>query len=243
MLQTENDKNDIKTDLMNRLKDQACRIMAFAKEKQTNIECVIYVDRNGNDAVAYVYDSKPFTMTATTTFDKLAQDNYGNPDLGPIISYYNKIQFEHNVPAGTEIKIPILTRQEQNLRNRIYASPQMHDNYGRDMAIDDDGDFAVSGGDFAVVSGVKNLNQAMNNRLSTAVEKRIRVGVYGIRAAIGDPLAVDSYLLGSIERTFEADPRVDEIEEITFEGRGDALFVMVYYTDINGNKNTYQGEI
>ena len=243
MLQTENDKKDIIIDLMNKLKDQACRVMALAKEKQTNIECVIYVDREGNDAVAYVYDSKPYTMTTTTTFDKLAQDNYGNPSLGPLISYYNKIQFEHNVPAGTEIKIPILARDEQNLRNRIYASPQMQDNYGRDIKIGDDGDFAVSGGDFATVSGPNNLSQALGNRLTTAVEKRIRIGTYGIRATIGDPQAIDSYLYGSIERTFIEDPRVDKIEEIIFEGRGDALFVKVNYRDINGNTNTYQGVI
>ena len=243
MIETENDRQDIATDLMNRLLDQACRVMALAKEKQTNVECVVYVDNEGNDAITCVYGYKTVQMTTTTTFDKLAKDHLGNPDLGPLISYYNKIQFEHNVPAGTDIRIPMLTKENQNQHNRIYASPQMQDNYGRDLAITDDGDFAVSGGDLAVVSGPNNLRQALANRLATAADKRIRIGAYGIRATIGDPLAVDSYLLGSIERTILEDPRIDRIEDIEIRGDGDALFISVTYTDINGNQDEYQGEI
>jgi hypothetical protein len=243
MIETDNDRQDIVTDLMNRLLDQTFRIMALAKEKQTNIECVVYVDNNGNDAIACVYDYKIVNMTTITTFDKLAQDYLGNPDYGPLISYYNKIQFEHGVPAGTDIKIPILTKEDKNQNNRIYASPQMQDNYGRDLALADDGDFAVSGGDLAVVSGPNNLSQALANRLTTAADKRIRIGVYGIRATIGDPLAIDSYLMGSIERTIKEDPRIERIEDLEIRGEGDALFISVTYTDINGNHDEYQGEI
>jgi len=243
MLQTENDRKDIITDLINQLQDQSFRVMALAKEKQTNIESIIYVDDDGNDAVAYVYDSKNVKMTTSTTFDKLAQEHYGDPNLGPLISFYNKIQFEHNVTAGIDIKIPVLSRQNQNLRNRIYASPQMQDNYGRDLMIGDDGDFAVKNGDLAVVSGPDNLSQALGNRLTTAAEKRIRVGAYGIRATLGDPVAIDSYLLGSIERTSEEDPRIEKTEEIIIEGRGDALYVSVNYMDINGNPGIYEGVI
>ena len=244
MLETENDRKDALVDLLNQLYDQACRIVAISKEKQTNIECVVYVDKEGNDAIAQVYDYKTVQMTSTTTFDKLALDYMGDPDLGQLISYYNQIQFEHNVPAGTNIKIPILTKNNRNQNNRIYAQPQMQENYGRDILIDENGDFGVSvSGDIAAISGQDNLLQAITNRLTTAVEKRIRIGVYGIRATIGDPMAIDSYLLGSIERTIREDPRIEKIDDISFEGRGDALFITVTYTDINGNQDNYQGEI
>jgi hypothetical protein len=243
MIETENDKQDRIVDLVNRLLDQSYRVMAKAKEKQTNVECVVYVDQDGNDAIAYVYDSKTVQMTSTTTFDKLARDYLGNPDLGPLISYYNKIQYEHDLEAGTDIKIPVLTKQESNQYNRIYASPQMQDNYGRDIAIGDDGDFAVAGGDLAVVSGPENLVQAIANRLTTASEKRIRIGAYGIRTAIGDPMAINSYLLGSIEQTVKEDPRIERIDDIYFEGKGDALFITLTYTDINGNRDNYEGKI
>jgi hypothetical protein len=243
VLETENDKNDILADLMNQLYDQACRVVAISKEKQTNIECVIYVDNNGNDAIAYVYDYKTVQMTSTTTFDKLALDYLGDPDMGPVISYYNQIQFEHKIPAGTDIKIPVLTKNNINQNNRIYATPQMQDNYGRDLKIGDNGDFATLNGDLTDISGADNLLQATNNRLATAAEKRIRIGVYGIRATIGDPMAVNSYLMGSIERTMKEDPRIERIEDISFEGRGDALFLTVIFIDINGNQDEYQGEI
>jgi len=243
MIETENDKQDRIVDLMNRLLDQSYRVMALAKEKQTNIECVVYVDNEGNDTIAYVYDYKTVQMTSTTAFDSLAKDYLGDPNLGPIISYYNKIQFEHAVPAGTDIKIPVLTKQEQNQNNRIYATPQMQDNYGRDIAIADNGDFAVANGDLAVVSGPDNLAQAIGNRLTTTSKKRLRIGAYGIRATIGDPLAIESYLFGSIEQTIKEDPRIEKIEEIEVRGDEDALFVSVTYTDINGNQDKYEGDV
>jgi hypothetical protein len=243
VIETNNDKQDRIVDIMNRLLDQTYRVMALAKEKQTNIECVVYVDQEGNDAIAYVYDYKTVQMTSSTTFDKLAQDYLGDPNLGPVISYYNKIQNEHALQSGIEIKIPILTKQDQNQENRIYAAPDRHDSYGRDLALDDNGDFEVRGGDLAVVSGPKNLSQAIANRLTTASEKRIRVGAYGIRTSIGDPAAIDSYLYGSIEQTVKEDPRVERIDDIQFQGNGDALYVSIAYTDINGNQDEYEGKI
>jgi hypothetical protein len=243
MIETENDRQDVIVDLINRLLDQSYRVMAKAKEKQTNIECAVYVDHDGNDAIAYVYDSKIVQITSTTTFDRLARDYLGDPNLGPLISYYNKIQYEHDLLSGIDVKIPILTKQESNQNNRIYASPQMQDNYGRDIAIADDGDFAVVGGDLAVASGPENLSQAIANRLTTASEKRIRIGAYGIRAAVGDPMAINSYLLGSIEQTVKEDPRIERIDDIYFEGQRDALFILLTYTDINGNRDNYEGKI
>jgi hypothetical protein len=243
VIETENDKQDRIVDLMNRLLDQSFRIMAFAKEKQTNIESVVYVDYEGNDAIAIVYGHKTVQMTSTTTFDSLAKDYLGDPNLGAIISYYNKIQFEHAVPAGTDIKIPDLIKQDHNQNNRIYATPQMQDNYGRDLAIADNGDFAVANGDLAVVSGPDNLFQAIGNRLATTRKKRLRIGAYGIKATIGDPIAVESYLFGSIEQTLKEDPRIEKIEEIYVEGDNDALFVSVCYQDINGNQDKYEGNV
>ena len=243
MLQTENDRNDIAIDLLNQLQDQIFRVMAIAKEKQTNIECITYVDNNGNDSIAYVYDYKKIKLTNTKTFDKVAQEYYGNPDLGSLIAFYNKIQFEHNIPVGTEIKIPIISKQTQNQNNRIYASPKMQDNYGRDISLNTDGDFAVIRGDLAVVSGNNNLYQSITNRLTTAIGKRIRNGTYGIRATIGDTVAIDSYLFGSIEMTVKEDPRIEKIEEISIEGSGDALYININYKDINGNTDVIQEEI
>jgi hypothetical protein len=242
MVETENDKQDEITLLLDKMLDSANRLVALAKEKQSNAESVIYVDDDGNDASITVYDYRTMQMTSSTTFDKLAQELYGDPSYGTLIAYYNKIQNEHEVEAGTTLKIPVLTEAESTA-NRIYAVPEMQDNYGRDISIGDGGEFEVANGDFAIVSGKENLWQALCGRLTTASDKRIRLGAYGIRASIGDPLAIDSYLMSSIEQTVREDPRIDRIEEIQFEGKGDALSISVTYTDINGSRGNYKGEI
>jgi hypothetical protein len=243
MIETENDRMDNIILLTNKLMDQVCRVMALAKEKQTNVESVIYVDDSGNDAAARVYDYKIVKMTSSTTLDKLAQDELGDPSLGPLIAYYNKIQNEHAIPAGTDIKIPVLVKEEKNQSNRVYAPPELQDNYGRDMAVTDSGGFAVEGGDFAVVKGPQNLHQAMGNRFATASNKRIRIGAYGIKNSIGDPTAIGMYLLSSIEQTMNEDPRIERIDDIQVEGRGDKFHINVTYTDINGNQNSYAGDV
>lgn len=243
MIETENDKEDALVLLTNQLVDTACRMVALAKEKQTNIETVVYVDDDGNDALANVYDYKTVKMTSATTFDKLAQDEYGDPSLGALLAYYNKIQNEHQVEAGTALKIPVLAEREQSLNNRIYAPPELQDCYGRDIALTDSGGFKVEMGDFAVVKGPQNLHQAVGNRLTTASGKRIRVGAYGMRNSIGDAMGVNGYLMASIEQTMKEDPRIARVEELEIEGRGDKLHINVKYSDINGNTDAYIGEI
>jgi hypothetical protein len=243
MVETENDKEDRLVLTLNKCLDYVYRLVALAKERQTNVEQVIYTDGDGNDAVALVYDYRIIKMTGATTFDRLAQDYYANPDLGPLIAYYNRTQNEHRLEAGVDIKIPVLEQAANTARGRIYATPEMQDNYGIDIAISDTGDFPVKDGDFATVGGPDNLAQAIGNRLTTAGNKRIRLGTYGIRLAIGDAVAVNSFLLSSIEQTVLGDPRIERVDDISFRGEGDALFVTITYTDINGHQDTRQEKI
>jgi len=243
MTETDNDKKDAAVLLANRLVDMSCRIAALAKEKQTNVETVIYVDNNGNDVAANVYDYKTVKMTSATTLDNLAQEKYGDPSLGTLLAYYNKIQNEHTVEAGTVLRIPVLNIQDQNLNNRIYAPPELQDCYGRDIALTDSGGFKIENGDFAIIKGPQNLHQAVANRLATAIGKRIRAGAYGVRNSTGDPMAMNGYLMASIEQTLKEEPRIASVDEIEFEGKGDKLYISVKYTDINSNQDTYIGEI
>ena len=242
MLETESDKKDALIDTQAELSSSICKMVAAVKQKQTMCEPIVYVDNDGNDAIAYAYDSRKIRMSSSMTLDALAYKYLGSPDYAGIIACYNGIQNEHEIAAGTVIKIPVLTPEKANQNNRIYAVPGDSDNYGRDIAIDDDGDFAVSGGDIAVVSGVENLNQAIAMRLTTAAEKRIRLNAYGIKAQIGEN-AVKNYLLSTVEQTVLADPRVSEINEITLKGDNDKVYITVEYTDINGNKQKMNEEI
>lgn len=240
---TDNDKEDIIIDNSDAIIDCACKYVSIAKEKQTNVKAVVYVDNDGNDAVAYVYDYTLYTWKSTDTFDKLANDYLGDANLGTLIAYYNGISVEHEIESGTKIKIPILTENTSNQNNKIYAAPEKQDNYGIDIQIDKDGNFAVKNGDFDTVSGSDNLAQGMANRLTTASQKRIRLSAYGIRATIGDTMAVQSYLMSSIEQTVMQDPRIKTLDELVFNGKKDALNIDLNYTDINGETGKYSGEI
>jgi hypothetical protein len=39
------------------------------------------------------------------------------------------------------------------------------------------------------------------------------------------------------------DTRIARVDELEIEGKGDKLYITVTYTDINGSKDTYIGEI
>lgn len=240
---TEKDRLDLLTDYLAQMEETACELVALVKERQTTTETVIYVDTDGNDAVAKVYDYRSYEWKSKDTLDKLAYDFMGNADYGTLIAYYNRIQNESEIEAGTRIKIPILSETTGSRGNRIYAVPEKWSNYGTDIAIDDNGDFAISGQDARTVTEVENLAQAIANRLETASARRIRLTAYGIRSNIGDPVAVESYLTSTIEQTIKADPRIREVNEITFYGDGDTLNLEVSYTDINGNEGNYKGEL
>ncbi len=240
---TDNDKQDLLTDYLSQLEDSACIAVALSKQKQANAIAVIYVGEDGNDTTITVYDFTYHTWKSTDTFDRLANDYLGNPDYGTVIAYFNSVANESELKAGVKIKIPVLTEESSNTNNKIYAEPDKQENYGTDIEIDTDGDFALLDGDIKTIDGRDNLTQAIALRLTTASKKRIRLASYGIRSTIGDPIAVESYLSGSIEQTIKMDPRVAEVNELTFRGNRDQLMLEVVYTDINGDTGMYKGDI
>lgn len=243
MDETDEDKADILVDCASRICSDACTLVARAKEASTNCTQVIYVDTDGSDAVQTVWGFRYYTWKSSDTFDKVAARYLGSAEWATFLAYYNEVAVESELEAGTKIKIPYLSEQAASTGNAVYSAPDTRDNYGVDIAIDDDGNFTATGGDFATVSGADNLAQALSMRLTTASESRLRLVTYGIRVATGDPMAAQSYLLGSIEQTVSAEPRIDTVDSITFEGTSDGLNLQVMYTDINGASGEYEGVI
>ena len=200
---------------------------------------------NEDDRLITTYGYKVVALTdAETNWDQLAQDYYGDPSLSSLIATYNNLPTDKPLKAGQSILIPNLNFAESTTaENEIYNSPDMKDNYGKDLLISDK-DFAVYNGDIAVVGGVDNLEQALLNRYSTLIGARIRVEAYGIQASIGDALNATSALIqASVHQTTVEDPRVDSVEDISFQGKGDGLTVSVTYIDKNGAKRNFGGTI
>ncbi len=237
------DESDMIIDSLAELTEKACMAVALAKEKQSNTRQVIYADDDGNDALLTVYGWRYHSWKSGDTLDLLANKHLGSPDYADIIAYFNGIKNEAAVNAGEKIKIPILTQDTKNERNKIYAEPEKQDSYGADIELDDEGDFSVIGGSFKTISGKDNLAQGVFLRLATATEKRIRLSTYGIRAAIGDALAVESYLISAITQTVQADPRISSIKEISVKGSGDKIYITISCEDINGEASSFEGEV
>ena len=198
-----------------------------------------------NDRVITTYGYKVVSITdAETNWDQLAQDYYGDSSLGSIIATYNSQLEDNEMKVGQSILIPKLNYAEsQNGNNEVYNSPDVKDNYGKDLQIKN-GDFVNYNGDLGLVGGTENLRQALLNRYSTLVGARIKLEVYGIQAAIGDALKASSSLIqASVHQTTIEDPRVESVEDIQFSGTGEQLAVSVVYVDKNGNKQNFGGII
>jgi hypothetical protein len=196
-------------------------------------------------------------LTSADTLESLAKQYLGDPGRAIDIATYNGIASlsdeggsspgsnqKTTLKPGDRIKIPLTTPAKQILANRIFARREDRDNYGRDMALDDDGRIIASAsGDYALTSGAETLSQAILLRLRENVAKRIRLNAYGIRTAISDQTAGIVYLISSIEQTVKADPRISSVDDIRFTGRGDFLDVTIDYTDINNMNGNAAGRV
>lgn len=206
---------------------------------------IIPGDTGEDDTIIITYGYKVVSLTdAETSWDQLAQDYYGDSSLSYILATYNNVSPDEPLKAGQSILIPNLNYAEnKSAENEVYNTPDVKDNYGKDVEIKD-GDFSVYNGDISLIGGVDNLEQALLNRYSTLVGARIRVEVYGIQASIGDALNASSALIqASVHQTTVEDPRVDSVEDINFVGEGDSLTVTVIYIDKNGAKRNFGGTI
>ncbi len=240
---TDTDREDLLIEYSADLIDVGNLLITKAKEKTTNVRRVIYVDNYGNDASQDVYDFKYYSWKSTDTMDQVAASEMGDSEFATLLSYFNGIGNESEIESGTIIKIPILVPTVSSNGNRLFAVPEEQENYGVDIKIDSSGDLDTFNGDFSLIGGSENMNQAILNRLTTASTKRIRYASYGIRDSIGDPVAIKSYLLGSIEQTLAEEPRIKSVENIILNGSGDKLEIDIHYTDINGNNNRLVGEL
>ncbi len=206
---------------------------------------VIPGEKGEDDTIITTYGYKVVALTdAETSWDQLAQDYYGDSSLSNILAIYNNLPSDTTLKAGQNILIPNLNQADNNsYANEVYNSPDVKDNYGKDLLLKDK-DFSIYNGDLAVVDGVKNLEQALLNRYSTLIGARIRIEAYGIQASIGDALIATSALIqASVHQTTVEDPRVDSVEDISFTGKGDSLAVSVIYIDKNGAKRNFGGII
>jgi hypothetical protein len=216
-------------------------LVAWAKSEALPVIQVGAPGPDGKPRMVLSYGDSTVRVTSVDTLEGLAMKYCGDPDKAIDIAAYNGVASLNEIPPGTTIKIPLLKKAPAT-RNKIYALPGDRDNYGRDIAMSDDGSIlAGADGDYKLAGGAENLSRAILLRLRESVNKRIRLNAYGIRNNISDPAAGVAYILSSIDLTVKSDPRVKSVDGINFTGQGDNLNVAVYYTDINSAAGSATG--
>lgn len=209
----------------------------------TDVEyCVLPGNSDEDDEVVPIYGFETIKVTDSTTWDLLAKDFLNDASLSTLISVYNSetIGVTELIP-GITVRIPILSPvQALNETNMVYEPSDNNTLYGTDIAINN-GEFTVENGDIGVISGPDNLEQAINNRLQTSLDSRIRLGVYGIINAIGSSNIAESFVLSSIQETLLQEPRIQSIDKISFTGKGDKIYISIDYTDIHKTNRNFGG--
>lgn len=219
------------------IEEKTDSLITEVKKTVNDTQIVTVPGKSGeSDTVITTYGYFKYIVNDGDTWDSIAYKFFGDANVAAILGAYNDTVKELTV--GLEIFIPYFYPKDYIYNNNVINNPDKKDNYGTDISGLDDKD-----GDFKKVSGVDNLNQSIEKRLSTSIETRVRVIAYGIRNQIGNPFISASYICSSIKETLLADTRIASVDSITYKGEGDKLNVTVVYTDINAEQNTYSGVV
>ena len=199
---------------------------------------------NENDDVVTVYGYTEQTVKESDTWDSLSFKYYGTSEYADVIACYNYQNLESLV-TGEKVYIPILDESKSVSNNQVYTGSEAKDNYGHDVKISSSGDFDVNSddNDLSFTKNQETINQAILNRLETAMNSRMKLTYYGINSSIGQPVQSINYLKSSIADTVMQDPRIKEINNLKINGIGDRLNVVLEYTDINNEKNFFGGTL
>lgn len=136
--------------------------------------------------------------------------------------------------AGQAIKVPAPQRRASAVADA--------DIYGTDMRLGPDGDLPVDEetGDWAVVSGPKNLTQAIRNRIATDPGELQWHPTYGcgVRRLVGKGNGPPRGMLAAaiVSRAVQTDPRISKVVDMEADVSGDALRVSGVAVASDGKK-------
>jgi hypothetical protein len=222
--------------------ENAANALCVVSVSLANPHVIIFPGANGKIERIVAHGYLQIATTSETTLEQLAATYLGNPDMAQVIALINGIASDEAISPGDVLVIPALSSDTPI--SLVFNKKDRRDAIGTDIA-HKNGKFAFSGGDFAVVAGDTNIEQAIGMRLAESLGNRMRLSVYGIRNVAGMPSAVAAaYIATSVKDTVLQDPRIDRIENLYFSGsRADALYIEFDYYTINGTPQKYQGGI
>ena len=206
------------------------------------------MDKDITDSTDYTtYGYKTVTVRSGATLESLAADYLGDVSYQYLLADFNGLAGDDELEVGSIIKIPSLVRGESVFSNLVYSS-DLTDIYGKDIRLDKGNNPMISStGDYAIITGIDNLIQAVNLRLNESLGRRLRLVTYGIRANIGGSMSdmtPVSYSIANIKDTLIQDPRISRVDDITVRLRQDVVLTGFNLSTIKiGDYIPYSGEM
>lgn len=124
----------------------------------------------------------------------------------------------------------------------VYAKPDPTSVFGTDLLLSPDGFLSTSNGDFATVTGIANLEQALSNALDTDQGELLHHPLYGtlVRRILGKVVGPTAQQLAAeyAKATVGADARIQQIDSAIATTVGDSISVKVQAESIVGDQVT-----
>ena len=188
------------------------------------------VPEPASDNEAYTFNSVVVHMViGGQTLQDIALEELGDSTLWPYIAAINGIESNEDLQPGDTLYIPIATGAGgDDTTKYIITENRYTDPYGTDIKLDENGNMILyESGDTYLITGLDNIKQAINIRLSTIQGSLIKQSAIGIASGAGlagTRLSL-SYLRMSIKQTLIEDPRIADVKNIALRMNGSAIHV------------------
>lgn len=235
------------SELFRSLLNEALKIYGYQISKGWQISKTIVIESDGGldtpdaitDPVSRVIDLKSYefsglnvyTIKGNDTLQNIALVELGDEDLWVYIATVNNdVDSNADLVPGETIYIPVQVDSidDVNKEQFILTEDVVRDPYGTDILLDANGGIVIQeNNDVALISGIENVQQAIDLRLSTAVGSMIKQSVYGIVAQAGfagESMAI-RYMKLSIRAALIQDPRIESIDNMIASLGSDVLNV------------------
>ena len=184
-----------------------------------------------------------YTVRGQDTLSSIALHELGDDELWPFIADANPgIAGSDDLVSGEQIFIPVqVDSSDVSPKERfIFSEDPTRDPYGTDIRLDSSGNLIFQSNDFEMISGIHNVQQAIDLRINTEVGSMIKQSAYGITAQAGfagSSMAI-RYLKMALRSTIIQDPRVESIDDMLVSVGGDVIRVSMTITVVG-----YEGSI
>jgi len=175
-------------------------------------------------------------VTSGDTLQSVALNEMGSVEAWPFLAMVNHLNGNDDLVVGQMLFIPSESGDTTSTPVSEYimhgsgpseSGVPLSSPYGTDIRITNGAISMGESSDFRTVSGLENVIQAVNLRLSTPLGMLLKHTAYGLKTQVGmagDVLA-QSYLIMALRMALMQDPRVQAVTNLSFSFAESALTI------------------